>query len=101
MIASISPLTAVFLYFWGIKHFDELISEGVNVGEFWGGLGMESDLGFGCLLFRGTWQLGLLSLRSSLGPCRGYSVRRYLPVFPYITYSQWEGSAVRILVKIF
>ena len=30
---------------------------------------------------RGTWRLGLLSLRSGLGPCRGYSVRRCLPCF--------------------
>ena len=43
-----------FLYFWGIKCLDELVSEGVNGGEFWEGLGMEADLGFGFLLFRGT-----------------------------------------------
>ena len=44
---------------------------------------MEVDLGFGFLLFRGTLPPELLSLRSGLGPCRGYSVRRCLLVFPY------------------
>ncbi len=53
---------------------------------------MEADLGF--LLFRGTWQPGLLSLRSSLDPYRGYSVRRYHLAFPYLANSQCEGSAV-------
>ena len=37
---------------------------------------MEADLGVGFLLFHGTRQLGLLSLRFGLGLCRGYSVRR-------------------------
>ena len=58
--------------------------EGGNVGEFWEGLGMDTDLGFGFLLFRGIWQLGLLSLRSGLGPCWGCSVRRYRHVFPWL-----------------
>lgn len=57
-----------FLYVWGIERFDELISEGVNVGEFGEGLGMEADLSFGSLVFHGTWQFGILSLRSGLGP---------------------------------
>lgn len=74
-----------FLYFRGIKYFDEVVSESVNVGGFWEGLGMEADLGFGFLLFRGTWRLWLLSLRSGHGPCRGYSVRRCLLVFACVT----------------
>ena len=81
-----------FLYFRGIKHFDGLVLEGVNVGEFWKGLRMEADLGFSFLLFRGTWRLGLLSLRSGLGPCRGYSVRRCLLVYSLLAYSQCENA---------
>ena len=77
-----------FLYFRGIKHFDELVSEGVNVGEFWEGLGMDTDLGFGFLLFRGTLPPEFLSLRSDLGLYQDYSVRRSHLVFPYQIYSQ-------------
>ena len=41
-----------FLYFWGIECFDELVSEGVNVGEFGEGLRVAVDLGFSVLLLR-------------------------------------------------
>ena len=81
-----------FLYFWGIEHFDGLMSEDVNVGEFWEGLGVDTDLGVGFLLFRGTWRLGLLSSRSGLCPSRGYSVRRCLLVFAYRRCSHGDNS---------
>ena len=58
--------------------------EGVNVGEFWEGLGMDTDWGFGFLLFRGTWRPSLQSLRSGLGPYWDYKVRRCPPIFPYV-----------------
>ena len=77
-----------------IECLEEFRLEGMDVGEFWEGLRMEADLGVGFLLFRGTWRLGLLSSRSGLGPCRDYSVHKCFPVFPYLTYSQCEGSAV-------
>ena len=42
---------------------------------------MDTDLGFGFLLFRGILPPAPLSLKSNLGPCRGYTVRRCLLVF--------------------
>lgn len=47
---------------------------------------MEADLGFGFLLFRGTWRPSLQSLKSGLGPALGYNVRRCLLVFAYLPY---------------
>ena len=63
-----------FLHFWGIKGAEELSLEGGNIRGFWGVRG--------------------------LGPCRGYSVGRFLPVFPYLTDSQCESSAAVITVKL-
>ena len=47
---------------------------------------MDTDLGVGFLLFRGTWRLVHLSSGFGLCPCRGYTVRRCLPAFPYLTF---------------
>ena len=60
MISSISLLMTAFCISRGIKCLGKLVSEGVNGGEFWEGLGMDTDLGFGFLPFRGTWRVGLL-----------------------------------------